>query len=195
MQTEGASSVSSRPLQEGNEAPVVTDQKVNNVEVPSSLALTPGSNLGAPLPESSTARNDTGNSSQSTCQRESEGDSGNQWSRPSQSPLRCQAVRHNDRVHGSRSCSRWSYRSSTGRTYRHPRAQVQVPIASVITTQAVLPRTVVLDLALRVFREQALVLSAAMARDPGIAIAATPGVAIAAAPGVATASFRPLFTL
>ena len=90
---EGASREFSRPLQEGNETPVVTDQTVSDVEVPSSLALTTGSNLGAPLPECSTAGNGTGNSSQSTCRRESEGDSGNQRPRPSQSPLRCQAVR------------------------------------------------------------------------------------------------------
>ena len=67
VQMEDASSESSRPLQEGNEAPVVTDQTVSDVEVPSSLALTTGSNLGAPLPECSTARNGTGNSSQSIC--------------------------------------------------------------------------------------------------------------------------------
>ena len=49
-------------------------------------------------------------------------------------------------------------------------AQIFVPVAAVITTQLVLPRTVVLDLALRVFRDQAVVLSAAMAREPGVAI-------------------------
>ena len=63
VQTEGASREFSRPLQEGNETPVVTDQTVSDVEVPSSLALTAGSNLGAPLPECSTAGNGTGNSS------------------------------------------------------------------------------------------------------------------------------------
>ena len=46
VQTEGTSTESSRPLQTGNEAPVVTDQTVSDVEVPSSLALTAGSNLG-----------------------------------------------------------------------------------------------------------------------------------------------------
>ena len=56
------------------------------------------------------------------------------------------------------------------------------PVAMVNTAQLVLPRTVVLGLALGVF----LVLSAAMARDPGVAIAAAPGVAIAAAPGMTT---------
>ena len=61
-----------------------------------------------------------------------------------------------------------------------------VPVTTVNTAQLILPRTVVLDLALRVVRDQALVLSAAMHRDPGVAIATTPGVAIAAAPGVAT---------
>ena len=86
VQMEGASRESSRPLQKGNEAPIVTDQTVSDVEVPSSLALTAGSNLGAPLPECSTAGNGTGNSSQSTCRRESEGDSGNQH--PSPEPKR-----------------------------------------------------------------------------------------------------------
>ena len=122
VQTGGSSRESSRPLQEGNLAPVVTDQTVSDVEVPSSLALTTGSNLGAPLPECSTAGNGTGNSSQSKCRKESEGDSGNQRSRPSQSPLRCQVVRHDDRVHGSRSCSRQSHHSPSGSTYWHPRA-------------------------------------------------------------------------
>ena len=84
VQMEGASREFSRPLQEGDEVPVVTHQTVSDVEVPSSLALTAGSNLGAPLPACSTARNGTGNSSQSTCGRESEGDSGNQLPRPSQ---------------------------------------------------------------------------------------------------------------
>ena len=65
-------------------------------------------------------------------------------------------------------------------------ARLFVPVAAVNTAQLVLPRTVVLDLALGVSRDQALVLSAAMARDPGVATAAAPGVAIAAAPGVAT---------
>ena len=37
-----------------------------------------------------------------------------------------------------------------------------------------------------IFQDQALVLSAAMARDPSVAIAAALGIAIAAAPGVAT---------
>ena len=121
MQTEGASRESSRPLQEGNEAPV-TDQMVSDVEVPSSFALTAGSNLGAPLPECSTAGNCTGNSSQSACRRESEGDSGNQRPRPSEWLLRCQTIRHNDRVHGSHSRSRRSHRSPSGSTYRRPRA-------------------------------------------------------------------------
>ena len=92
VQMEGASRESSRPLQEGNEAPNVTDQKVSDVEVPSSLPLTAGSNLGAFLPECSTADIGTGNSSQSMCRRESESDLGNQWPRPSQSLLRGQAV-------------------------------------------------------------------------------------------------------
>ena len=61
-----------------------------------------------------------------------------------------------------------------------------VPVAAVISAQLILPRTVVLDLALRVFGDQALVLSAAMASDPGVAIATAPGAAIAAAPGMAT---------
>ena len=101
VQMEGASREFSRPLQEGNETPVVT---VSDVEVPSSLALTTGSNLGAdPLPECSTAGNGTGNSSQSTCRKESEGDSGNQ--RPS-----------------SHSRSRRSHRSPSGSTYWRPRA-------------------------------------------------------------------------
>ena len=42
----------------GNETPVVSDLSdltVSDVENPSSLALTAGSNLGAPLSESSTA--------------------------------------------------------------------------------------------------------------------------------------------
>ena len=65
-------------------------------------------------------------------------------------------------------------------------AWICVLIAAVITAQLELPRTVVLDLVLGVFRDQALVLSAAMACDPGVAIAAALGVAIAAAPGVAT---------
>ena len=116
VQTECASREFSRPLQEGNETPVVTDQTVSDVEVPSSLALTAGSNLGAPLPECSTAGNGTGNSSQSTCRMESEGDSGNQRPRPSQSPLRRQAVRHDDRVHGSR--SRSAIRSRSRGQYR-----------------------------------------------------------------------------
>lgn len=122
VQSEGASRESSRPLQEGNEAPVVTDLTVSDVEVPSSLALTAGSNLGAPLSECSTAGNGTGNSSQSMCRRESEGDSGNQQPRPSQSPLRRLAVRHDDRVHGSRSRSRRAHRSPSSCTYRLPRA-------------------------------------------------------------------------
>ena len=122
VQTEDASRESSRPLQEGNEAPVVTDQTVSDVEVPSSLALTAGSNLGAPLPECSTGGKGTGNSSQSTCRMESEGDSGNLLPRPSKSPLRCQAVQHDDRVHGSHSRSRRSHRSPSGSTYRRPRA-------------------------------------------------------------------------
>ena len=71
---EGASRESSQPLQEGNTAPVVTDQTVSDVEVPPFLALTAGSNLGVPLPECSIAGNGTGNSSQSTCCRESEGE-------------------------------------------------------------------------------------------------------------------------
>ena len=116
VQMEGASREFSQPLQEGNETPVVTDQTVGDVEVPSSLALTAGSNLGAPLPECSTAGNSTGNSSQSTCRRESEGDLGNQGPRPSQSPLRRQAVRYDDRVHGSHSHSRRSHRSPSGST-------------------------------------------------------------------------------
>ena len=123
VQTEGASREFSRPLQEGNET-VVTDQTVSDVEVPSSLALTTSSNLGAPLPECSTAGNGTGNSSQSKCRRESEGDSGNQRPRLSQSSLRRQAVRHDDRVHGSRSRLRRSHRSPSGSTYRRPRAYV-----------------------------------------------------------------------
>ena len=45
---------------------------VSDEENPSSLALTAGSNLGAPLSESSTAGNGTGNSFQFVCQRESE---------------------------------------------------------------------------------------------------------------------------
>ena len=122
VQTEGASREFSRPLQEDNETPVVTNQTVSDVVVPSSLALTAGSNLGAPFPECSIAGNSTGNSSQSTCRRESEGDFGNQRPRPSQSPLRRQAVRHDDRVHGSCSCSRRSHRSPSGSTYRRPRA-------------------------------------------------------------------------
>ena len=65
-------------------------------------------------------------------------------------------------------------------------AWLLVPLAEVITIQLVLPRTIVLDLALRVFRDQALVLSAAMARDPGVAIATTLGVAITTDPGMAT---------
>ena len=65
-------------------------------------------------------------------------------------------------------------------------ARLFVPVAAVNTAQLVLPRTVILGLALRVFQDQALVLSVAMARDPGMAIAAALGVAIAAAPGVTT---------
>ena len=42
------------------------------MEIPSSLALTAGSNLGAPLSESSTTCNGTGNSFQSACRRESD---------------------------------------------------------------------------------------------------------------------------
>ena len=67
VQMEGASRESSRPLQEGNEASVVTIQSVSDVEVPSSLALTPGSNLGAQLSEHSTAGNGPGSSSKSMC--------------------------------------------------------------------------------------------------------------------------------
>lgn len=63
-----------------------------------------------------------------------------------------------------------------------------VPVATVVTTQEVLPRTVVLDLALGVCQDQALVLLAAIAHDPGVAIAAAPGVAIATAQGVAIAA-------
>ena len=122
VQMEFAFRESSRSLQEGNEAPVVTDQRVSDVEVPSSLALTTGSNLGAPLPECSTAGNGTGNSSQTVCRRESEGDLGNQQPRPSQSSLRRQAVRHDDRFHGSCSRSRRSHCSPAGCTYRRPRA-------------------------------------------------------------------------
>ena len=99
VQMERASREFSRPLQEGNETPVVT---VSDVEVPSSLALTTGSNLGAPLPVPQ-PDNGTGNSSQSTCRKESEGDSGNQ--RPS-----------------SHSRSRRSHRSPSGSTYWRPRA-------------------------------------------------------------------------
>ena len=65
-------------------------------------------------------------------------------------------------------------------------ARLFVPVAAVNTAQLILPRTVVLGLASGVFQDQALVLSAAMARDPGVAIAAAPGVAIAAAPGMTT---------
>ena len=65
-------------------------------------------------------------------------------------------------------------------------ARLFAPLAAVITAKLVLPRTILLDLALGVFRDQALVLSAAMAREPGVAIAAAPGVSIAAVPGVAT---------
>ena len=65
-------------------------------------------------------------------------------------------------------------------------ARLFVPIAAVNTAHLVLPRTVVLGLAFEVFRDQGLVLSAAMARNPGVAIAAAPGVAIAATPGVTT---------
>ena len=119
--------------------------------------------------------------------RESEDYLGNQRPRPSQSPLRRQAIRHDDRVHGSHSRSRWSHHSPSGSTYQRPRAttleavvkatQLFIPIAAVNTAQLVLPRTFILDLALRVFRDQALVLSAAMACDPGVAIATAPGMA------------------
>ena len=49
-----------------------SDLTVSDVEIPSSLALTAGSNLGAPLSESSTTCNGTGNSFQSVCRRESD---------------------------------------------------------------------------------------------------------------------------
>ena len=75
-----------------------------------------------PLPECSTAGNSTGNSSQSLCRRESEGDLGNQRPGPSQPPSRCQAIQHDDRVHGSNSCSRRSQCSLSGSTYRRPTA-------------------------------------------------------------------------
>ena len=65
-------------------------------------------------------------------------------------------------------------------------ARLFVPVAAVNTAQLVLPRTVVLGFALGVFRDQALVLSSAMARDPGVAIAAAPGVAIDTTPGMTT---------
>ena len=42
------------------------------MEIPSSLALTAGSNLGAPLSESFTTCNGTGNSFQFACRRESD---------------------------------------------------------------------------------------------------------------------------
>ena len=74
-------------------------------------------------------------------------------------------------------------------------ARLFVPIARVITAQLVLPRTIVLDLAVRVFRDQALVLSAAMAHDPGVAIATAPGVAIAPFQAWPQAFPRPPFTL
>ena len=106
VQTEGASRKSSRPLQEGIEASAVTIQSVSDVEVPFSLALTAGSNRGAQLSEHWTARNGPGSSSQSMCRGEPDVFPGDQQLRPPQSPLRRQAVRHDDRVDGSRSRSR-----------------------------------------------------------------------------------------
>ena len=71
VQSEGCSSEFSLPRKR-NETPIVSDLTVSDVENPSSLALTAGSNLGAPLSESTTAGNGTGNSFQSACQRESD---------------------------------------------------------------------------------------------------------------------------
>ena len=121
MQTEGASRESSRPLQEGNEASVVTIQSVSDVEVPFSLALTAGSNLGAQFSEHSITGNGPGCSSQSTCRGQPDVFPGDQRLRP-QSPLRRKAVRHDDRVHGSRSRSRRPDRSLSRSTSRLPRA-------------------------------------------------------------------------
>ena len=122
VQTEGASRESSRPLQEGNEASVVTIQSVSDVEVPSSLAFTAGSNLGAQLSQHSTAGNGPGCSSQSTCRGQPDAFPGDQRLRPRQSPLRHQAVRHDDRVNGSCSRSRRPDRSLSRSTSRLPRA-------------------------------------------------------------------------
>ena len=157
VQTEGASRESSWPLQDGNEAPVVTDQTVSDVEVPSSLALTAGSNLGAPLPECSTAGNGTGNSSHSTCRRESVQVTSNldllnhRWDvRSFNTMIGSMApvlVRGGPIVPWQEVLS--GVQEPTALEAVVKAARLFVPIAAVIT-QLVLPRTVILDLALRV---------------------------------------------
>ena len=71
MQLEGISRMFSLPRKRITR--LLLSLTVSDVENPSSLALTAGSNLGAPLSESSTAWNGTGNSFQSACRRESDG--------------------------------------------------------------------------------------------------------------------------